>query len=124
MKSLIIAGRGCLSATQELRAFVKRYKIPVVCSLPAVGAIPSTWPEYLGMLGHTGTERANNAVADAEVIYALGTRLDIRQVGTETNGWEKKTVVLVDYDANELANKRVRIYQPIHGSVLDWLRDH
>ena len=118
---LIIAGRGCLTAVPELRAYVKRTGTPVVCSLPAVGAIPSDWPEYLGMLGHTGTEKANSAVANADYIIALGARLDIRQVGTEQ--WEGKTLIVVDYDAEELANKRVRgdVHVSDPSSVIDWL---
>ena len=101
------------------------HRLPVVCSLPAVGAIPSSWPHYMGILGHTGHERANRAIREADLLLVLGARLDVRQTGTLTDAWANgKQVVIVDYDQGELDNRRVKGTKLYHQSVKEWLNEH
>ena len=121
---LIVAGRGALSSYKEVRTFVGKTGIPLVASLPAVGIIPTDWPHYKGMLGHTGHERANAVVRDADCIISLGARLDLRQTGTLTDEWEKgKTIIRVDIDKGEMENSRIRVDYPCQCSVFEWLRE-
>lgn len=107
---VIIAGAGCLGAAQALRVFAKKYAIPVTASLPAVGIMPTDDVLWLGMLGHTGHAGANMAVYEADLILALGTRLDVRQTGTETDRFAPQArIVRVDTSSSELNGARTRI---------------
>jgi acetolactate synthase-1/2/3 large subunit len=108
MKTLIVAGRGALSSWQDVRAFVGLTGWDLVATLPAVGILPTNDPRYLGMLGHTGHEAANKAIAEADRIIVLGARLDPRQTGTETGIWDGKRIVRVELDDAEIRYARVK----------------
>ena len=124
---VVVAGRGCLTATRQLRQFSERFGLSVVTSLAGVGAMPSKHPNYDGILGHTGHKIANEVVAGADFILALGTRLDVRQTGSD-NDWRRgKTVATVDYSHEELNFGRIRpdffVCFPVKG-WLEWANAH
>lgn len=77
-KPLIIAGGGVKysGASTELDAFVNKYKIPVVETQAGKGCL--TWDNELNMggVGVIGTQAANKLASDADLIIALGTRLN------------------------------------------------
>ena len=110
-RPLILAGNGIYlaDAVQEFRSFVEECHIPVVCSLPGLGTIPSDHPLCFSFLGHTGEYFANLAAYNADLVIGLGARFDLRQTGSEVDAFqENKTVVRVDIDAREIANGRVK----------------
>src|SRR5258707_3107615 len=76
-KPLIIAGGGGLYSdpSAALAACVERHDIPVAETQAGKGALPHDHPFNLGGLGVTGTSAANAAAAAADVILAVGTRL-------------------------------------------------
>ena len=79
-KPLIIAGAGILwsKATDKLYKFANKNQIPVSTTYPARGVFPDNNQFYLGMIGARGTERAQYAGRNADLIIALGTRLSER----------------------------------------------
>lgn len=110
-RPLILAGNGIYlsDAVQEFRSFVETYNIPIVCSLPGLGTIPSDHPLCFSYVGHTGEYFANLAAFNADVLIGLGARFDLRQTGTEVDELKKnKTVVRVDIDERELAHGRMK----------------
>ncbi len=76
-KPLIIAGGGVhySDATAALAAYVERHGVPVAETQAGKGALPHDHPFNLGGLGVTGTSAANGAAVAADVILAVGTRL-------------------------------------------------
>jgi len=74
---LIIAGGGVhyAEATARLRQFAETHKIPVAETQAGKSALPYDHPLNLGAIGVTGTSAANDAAEKADVILALGTRL-------------------------------------------------
>jgi 3D-(3,5/4)-trihydroxycyclohexane-1,2-dione acylhydrolase (decyclizing) len=76
-KPLIIAGGGVLysEAERELGRFAVRFNIPVAETQAGKGALPHDHPHSVGAIGVTGTAAANALAAEADVILALGTRL-------------------------------------------------
>lgn len=128
LETVVICGRGVLGSTDQLRQLINLTRVPnaidgwpVVCSMPAVGAIPSSWPEYKGMLGHTGHEEANAVIAMADALLVLGARLDIRQTGTEVAEWEKKTIIWVNRDLDELRHGRIKSVFTFWADCGEWL---
>src|SRR3990167_2441464 len=95
-RPLILAGNGIYlaDAVQEFRSFVEECHIPVVCSLPGLGTIPSDHPLAFSFLGHTGEYFANLAAYNADLVIGLGARFDLRQTGSEVKAFmENKTIV-------------------------------
>jgi 3D-(3,5/4)-trihydroxycyclohexane-1,2-dione acylhydrolase (decyclizing) len=74
---LIIAGGGVhySEATAELDRFAMEHAIPVAETQAGKSALRHDHPCNLGAIGVTGSEAANAAAAAADVILAVGTRL-------------------------------------------------
>ncbi|MBX3529626.1 MAG: 3D-(3,5/4)-trihydroxycyclohexane-1,2-dione acylhydrolase (decyclizing) [Rhizobiaceae bacterium] len=76
-KPLIIAGGGALysGATDALRAFAEKHAIPVCETQAGKSSLPWDHPLNFGSVGVTGASSANAIAADADLVIALGTRL-------------------------------------------------
>jgi 3D-(3,5/4)-trihydroxycyclohexane-1,2-dione acylhydrolase (decyclizing) len=76
-KPLIIAGGGVLysEATGDLAAFAARHGIPVAETQAGKSSLPHDDPLNMGSIGVTGSSAANHLAAEADVILAVGTRL-------------------------------------------------
>jgi len=76
-RPVIIAGNGVhqSDAYEALRLLAERLGVPVATSLSGKGAIPETHPLALGAIGRYSRNYANQAVAEADVIVAVGTQL-------------------------------------------------
>jgi 3D-(3,5/4)-trihydroxycyclohexane-1,2-dione acylhydrolase (decyclizing) len=76
-RPMIIAGGGVLysEATAELEAFAVRHGVPVAVTQAGKSSIDETQDLALGAIGVTGTSAANALAADADVVLAVGTRL-------------------------------------------------
>lgn len=74
---LIVAGGGAIysAAHDELRAFAEKFGIPIAVTQAGKGAVADDHPLSLGGIGVTGTAAANACAAEADVILAVGTRL-------------------------------------------------
>lgn len=82
-RPLIYAGGGVINgdASEELRRFATQFGIPVTTTLMGIGAVDTTEPLSLHMLGMHGTACANYAVEDCDFLIALGARFDDRVAG-------------------------------------------
>jgi 3D-(3,5/4)-trihydroxycyclohexane-1,2-dione acylhydrolase (decyclizing) len=76
-KPLIVAGGGVhySEATEALRGFADTHGIPVSETQAGKSALPHDHPLNLGAIGVTGTSAANALAAEADVVLAVGTRL-------------------------------------------------
>ncbi|WP_020396842.1 3D-(3,5/4)-trihydroxycyclohexane-1,2-dione acylhydrolase (decyclizing) [Thiolinea disciformis] len=76
-KPLIIAGGGVLysQATQELKDFAESFNFPVAETQAGKGALAWNHPNYVGSIGVTGSSAANKLAQEADVVVAMGTRL-------------------------------------------------
>lgn len=74
---LIIAGGGVLysQATAELKTFVETFKLPVAETQAGKGSLAWDHPNYVGSIGVTGSSAANQLAQEADVVLAIGTRL-------------------------------------------------
>ena len=85
-RPLIIAGGGVLygEAEQALAEFADNHGIPVAETQAGKGSLPDGYPRNLGAIGVTGTAAANRAAAAADVILAIGTRLQDFTTGSRS----------------------------------------
>jgi 3D-(3,5/4)-trihydroxycyclohexane-1,2-dione acylhydrolase (decyclizing) len=85
-RPLIVCGGGVLysEAGNELRAFCERHEVPNTETQAGKSALPGSHPLNLGGIGVTGTAAANALATDADVILAVGTRLQDFTTGSAT----------------------------------------
>ncbi|ETI58672.1 3D-(3,5/4)-trihydroxycyclohexane-1,2-dione acylhydrolase (decyclizing) [Marinomonas profundimaris] len=76
-KPLILLGGGVhySLAVEEAKAFVEQYQIPACETQAGKGALAWDHPLNLGSVGVTGSSAANKAAQEADLIIAIGTRL-------------------------------------------------
>jgi acetolactate synthase-1/2/3 large subunit len=104
-RPVIYAGAGCATgaaAAEALSDFARKERIPVTTTLLALGAFPPEDPLYLGMLGMHGTRTANRAIAECDLLIALGARFDDRATGKLAAFAPRARVVHVDIDEAEI----------------------
>ncbi|MCL4378883.1 MAG: thiamine pyrophosphate-binding protein [Actinobacteria bacterium] len=107
-RPLLLAGGGIrlAKAQDELSRFVRKSGIPIVTTLMGIDSFPHNNKAFSGMIGSYGNRYANLAVANSDLLLALGTRLDTRQTGTKPETFARKAKIIhVDIDPNELNNK-------------------
>jgi acetolactate synthase-1/2/3 large subunit len=110
-RPLIYAGGGVINgnAAHALREFSKEFQVPVVTTLMGIGAVDTTHPLSMRMLGMHGTAFANYAVDDCDCLLALGARFDDRVAGNPAKfAGGAKFIAHVDIDASEI-NKVKRV---------------
>jgi acetolactate synthase-1/2/3 large subunit len=123
-RPVIYAGGGVIlsNASAELVDFATQLGIPITTTLMGIGCIPGDHPLNLGMLGMHGTEYANFAITESDVLFSIGVRFDDRVTGkTETFAPHAK-IIHIDIDPAEIGkNKRVDV--PVVGDVKVILQD-
>lgn len=118
----IYAGGGVVigNAAAELREFAERLQIPVATTLMGIGAMPEDHPLSVRWLGMHGPVYANNAVNEADVVLAIGTRFDDRVTGAVKTFCEHARLIHIDCDAAEL-NKNKKVDLAIRANAKDAL---
>lgn len=107
-RPLLLVGGGLRSAQAVglVREFVDLAQVPVINSLMGVDILPYSHPLRVGMLGSYGNRWANLAVGQADFLLVMGSRLDIRQTGADTNAFRQgRTIYHVDCEAGEINNR-------------------
>jgi 3D-(3,5/4)-trihydroxycyclohexane-1,2-dione acylhydrolase (decyclizing) len=103
-KPLVIAGGGVhySDAADTLARFAGRHGIPVVETVAGKATLTADHPNYAGPIGVTGSDAANMLAEEADVVLAVGTRLqdfttgswalfkdpDVRFVAVNTARWD------------------------------------
>lgn len=78
-KPVILAGKGAAGGTLEVLAFAEKLKAPVIASFPSKGIIPDDHPHNLGQLGQLGTDTAEEAMKEADLLILAGTAFPYRE---------------------------------------------
>ncbi len=117
-RPLLYAGGGVIlsNASEELVRFAEQMMIPITTTLMGLGAVPGDHPLNLGMLGMHGTEYANYAVTECDLLIAVGVRFDDRVTGKIDTFAPHAKIIHIDIDPAEIGkNKKVDV--PIVGDV-------
>lgn len=85
-RPMIIAGGGVQysRAVAELTAFAEAHRIPVVETIAGRANMVATHPLNIGPIGVTGSNSANAIAAEADLVLAVGTRLQDFTTGSWT----------------------------------------
>jgi acetolactate synthase-1/2/3 large subunit len=117
-RPVVLAGHGVhiAAAWEELRRFAEKISAPVVSTLLGLSALSADHPLCLGMAGMHGVAWANLAVQNADLLIALGMRMDDRFTGSLPHFAPEAKLLHVDIDPAEIG-KRVPAYLPMVGDV-------
>ena len=103
-RPLVYFGGGVRSAAscQPLRDLLHKAEIPATYTLMAAGVVPYGDPMNIGMLGMHGCYTSNRAVADCDVLIAVGTRFSDRVALNPKTFAKNATIIQIDIDPSEL----------------------
>jgi acetolactate synthase-1/2/3 large subunit len=117
-RPVLYVGGGVIAAdaSGDLIELATSDRLPVTCTLMALGAFPASHPQWLGMLGMHGTRAANYAMDEADLIVAIGARFDDRITGKLSEFAPRAKFVHIDIDPAEIS-KNVPAHIPIVGDA-------
>ncbi|NMP23276.1 thiamine pyrophosphate-dependent enzyme [Sulfobacillus harzensis] len=110
-KPVILAGKGALSARQELVALAEKCAIPVVNTLPGKGVIPDEHPLALGGLGLLGAKPAHTAMEHCDLLLMVGTNYPYIEFLPK-----KAQLIQIDWEASQIG-RRYRVDLGLVGSA-------
>ncbi len=109
-------------AHQVLMQVISRLGIPVVTGWNSQDAIYDEHPLYTGRAGGMGDRPGNFAVQNSDLVFSVGSRLSIRQVGYNYQTWAREAYVIVnDVDAEELKKPSIHADMRVHADAKDLL---
>jgi len=124
-RPVIYAGGGVIlgNASDELTALAKRLGHPVTNTLMGLGSFPGSDDQFIGMLGMHGFYEANQAMHQADVIFAVGARFDDRVTNDPKKFCPNARIIHVDIDPASIQKTVSRIEVPLVGPVKTVLKD-
>lgn len=111
---VIYAGGGVIAANanEELTELATKLSTPVTMTLMGLGAFPGTDSLSMGMLGMHGTYYSNMAVANSDLLIAVGARFDDRVTGKIDAFAPHAKIIHIDIDPTSIS-KNVKVDIPI-----------
>ncbi len=122
-RPLIYVGHGVAlsEAGEELTAFARRLRIPVIFSPNGFGSLDMEDPLALGFVGRNGVFHANEAARTCDVLLALGVRFDDRSSSSWIPGYSfnipPTRLIHVDIDPEEIGRN-----YPVHLGIVGDVR--
>jgi acetolactate synthase I/II/III large subunit len=124
-RPLLLIGGGirAAGAVELLAGLLEKLPVPVVHSLMAVDVLPYRSPCRQGMIGTYGNRWCNLGVGLSDLLIVLGSRLDVRQTGSQTELFKaQRRIIHVDCEKGEL-NNRIKGCDIVHSELLPFLQD-
>ena len=108
-RPILYIGGGIIAShsEEELLGVAEALQIPVVTTLMAKSAFPSSHPLNLGHVGMHGSKYANFAVTNADLLVAVGARFSDRVTGKLADFAPEAKVIHVDVDPAEIGKNRI-----------------
>jgi acetolactate synthase-1/2/3 large subunit len=103
-KPFIYTGGGVIisDATKELSEFAEAIDSPVGSSMMGISAMDAQNPRFLGMTGMHGKFASNRAMANSDLIIAIGTRFSDRATGNKHEFCKGRRIIHIDIDPAEI----------------------
>lgn len=104
-RPVLIVGWGVRLAKADVvaRELIEKLGFPVVPTWGMVDFLPHDHPQLVGSFGTHGTRYGNFTVQNADLILAIGTRLDTHEAGSPLSTFARgATKIVVDIDPAEL----------------------
>jgi len=99
-------GVGMSGSVEHLGQLMDMTQLPSVATLKGLGAVDCLDPSYLGMLGMHGSNAANKAIQQSDLLIVIGARFDDRATGKLTEFAPQAKVIHMDIDPAEINKRR------------------
>jgi len=121
-KPFILFGQGVIlgKAENEFKAFIEKSGIPAAWTILGDGAIPTSHPLNVGMLGMHGNYGPNVLTNECDVLIAIGMRFDDRVTGRLDKYAKQAKVIHLDIDPAEI-DKNVKADVGVWGDCKETL---
>jgi len=120
-KPLLLMGGGCAAQRNRTASLklARQLDIPVVLSLMGVDLLPTSDTQRVGFIGSYGNRWANKLLGAADVLVVIGSRLDIRQTGSDVASFcADKQIWQIEIDAAEIG-LRVQPQETLQADVIE-----
>jgi acetolactate synthase-1/2/3 large subunit len=94
-------------AADELLRVAEILRMPVTPTLMGLGGFPTAHRLSLGMLGMHGTYTANMAVAESDLLFAVGVRFDDRVTGKLATFAPNAEIIHIDIDPSNIGKNKL-----------------
>ncbi|SEW10869.1 biosynthetic-type acetolactate synthase large subunit [Natrinema salifodinae] len=126
-RPVMLLGGGVIKgeASEACREFAIEHEIPVITTMPGLGAFPEDHELSLEMAGMHGTGYANMAITHCDSLIGIGTRFDDRLTGGIETFAPDAELIHVDIDPAEIS-KNIHADYPLVGdaeTVVEQLAD-
>ena len=121
-RPFVVFGQGVVlgGAEKELEELITKADIPAGSTLLGLSAIPSTCPNYMGMVGMHGNIAPNVMTQECDLLIAVGMRFDDRVTGKTSEYAKQAKIIHIDIDAAEI-DKNVKADLGIIGDAKEIL---
>lgn len=121
-KPFVLFGQGVIlgGAEAEFKAFIEKSGIPAAWTIMGEGAIPTSHPLNVGMLGMHGNYGPNVLTNECDVLIAVGMRFDDRVTGRLDKYAKQAKVIHLDIDPAEI-DKNVKAEVGVWGDCKETL---
>ena len=107
-------------AHREFMLLAKKLGIPVCVGWNSEDCLFVDHPLYVGRPGNFGDRPGNFAVQNADLVFSVGSRLSLRQVGFNYRGWAREAFTIVnDIDREELKKPTLHVSMAVHAHCRD-----
>merc|ERR1719352_2022875 len=104
----VVLSKGGIAASQKL---AERLSAPVACNYQHNDAFPGSHPLFAGPLGYNGSKAAMDLISQADVVLALGTRLNpFSTLPAYNSSYWPANATLIQVDINEA---RIGLTKPV-----------
>lgn len=124
-RPVLYAGNGIRisGGYKVFRGLADKLKIPVVTCWDSIDLIETEHELYAGRGGTMGDRPGNFAVQNSDLVLAVGSRLNIYQVGYQVKTWAREAyTIVVDIDEEELKKPTIRVDMPICADACDFMK--
>ncbi|WP_339102779.1 biosynthetic-type acetolactate synthase large subunit [Haloterrigena salinisoli] len=117
-RPVMLLGGGVIKgeASEACREFAIEHEIPVITTMPGLGAFPEDHELSLEMAGMHGTGYANMAITHCDTLIGIGTRFDDRLTGGIETFAPDAELIHVDIDPAEIS-KNIHADYPLVGDA-------
>lgn len=122
-KPIIVCGAGIQLTSKRdfLIAQLKKLSIPTALTWGAKDLLPSNSDFLLGTFGTHGERYVNNALNNADLIVAIGSRLDLKATGSPASTFAPKAKkIMIDVDSFEVSKFAKSGMQITHSMNVDF----
>ena len=111
-----------MSVQRYINSFINHTGLPFVSSLRSTGWIGSNNSLYCGFIGTYGNRASNLILKAADLLFVVGSRLDVRQTGSDRSDFtDSKHIIHLSDDPHDIDFCDVHTSTRINATIRDFL---